>query len=433
MQNKKWLSLLIAISISIGLWVYVVGVKNPEGEMELNNVPVYFSGEDALRDDFDLIITESNISSGVSLTFFGKRSDLNKLRDGKSDLAVTINVNHLRNAQDYTLTYDISDLTLPRSVSATDIMLSKTNPQSVQISVEDLAKKTVDIRVQQDVTLAEGYLTSRLTQNYEQIVVEGPAELVEQVSYAQAILERENVDQSFTASLPLTLIDKNGEIISSEVLSTSVEEVEVSMPVLMYKEVPLVPSFVYGGGISEADVVSDVEPSFVRLTGEASALESVQNITLSNIDLAGLLTNNESITRSIPIPTDCALVSGEQQEAVVSVQIKNKTITRIRVSSSRFQYLGLPDDMTAIPKTTVLAITIRCNESDVAQITEDHLRVIVDFSGQTPSRNMTMPVKILVDGFEGAGVVDEASYSILVDVVSKAELEEPEEGSETEG
>lgn len=42
--DKKWLSLLIAILISVGLWVYVEAVENPEGEMELNNIPVNFVG-----------------------------------------------------------------------------------------------------------------------------------------------------------------------------------------------------------------------------------------------------------------------------------------------------------------------------------------------------------------------------------------------------
>lgn len=428
MQNKKWLSLLIAISISVGLWVYVVAVKNPEGEMELNNVPVFFSGEDVLRDDYDLLLTDSNISTGVTLTFYGKLSDLNKLRDAKSDLAVTINVNHLRNAQDYKLTYDLTDITLPTSVSATDITLSKVSPKSVEITLETLKKKPVDVRVQQKVTMAEGYMTSRLTQSYEQIVVEGPAELVDQVGYAQAILERENVDQTITANLPLTLIDTNGEIISTDALTTSVKEVEVSVPVLMYKEVPLVASFVYGGGITEADVVSDIEPRFVRLTGEAAALESVQSITLSNIDLAGMQANDETVTRSIPIPTDCTLVSGEQQEAVVSVQIKNKAITRIRVSSSHFQYIGLSDDLAVVPKTTVLSITVRCNEADADQITEDNLRVIADCSGLSNTKNLTMPVKIYVDGFPGAGVVAESNYSILVDIIPVDELNAITEG-----
>ena len=135
MQNKKWLSILIAVAISVGLWVYVVAVKNPEGEMELNNVPVFFAGEDVLRDDHDLILTDSNIANGVTLTFFGKLSDLNKLRDGKSDLAVTVNVNHLRNAQTYTISYDLSDVTLPSSVSASNVELHQVSPKAVEITV----------------------------------------------------------------------------------------------------------------------------------------------------------------------------------------------------------------------------------------------------------------------------------------------------------
>ena len=31
MQNRKWLSFLAAIVVSLGLWVYVVTVENPEG------------------------------------------------------------------------------------------------------------------------------------------------------------------------------------------------------------------------------------------------------------------------------------------------------------------------------------------------------------------------------------------------------------------
>ena len=423
MQMNKWLSLLIAVALSVGLWVYVVAVENPEGEMELNNIPVYFSGEDVLRDDYDLLLTDSNIGSGVTLTFYGKLTDLNKLRDSKSDLAVTINVTHLRNAQDYTLTYDLSDLTLPRSVSATDITLNKTYPEEVEITLENLARKTVDIRVVQNVTMAQDYMAGRMTQSYDQIIVEGPTELVEQVSYAQAILEREQVDQNISASLPLTLISKTGEIVSGDGLTTSLSEVEVSLPVLMYKEVPLVPSFVYGGGVTDADLVSEVSPSFVRLTGEASVLENIQSITLSNIDLSALQTNTETVSRTIPIPAECSLLSGEQQEAEVTVRIKNKTITRIRVSGSQFQYMGLPDDMAAVSKTTVLSVIVRCNEADADQITEDNIRVLVDFAGFNLSKSMTMPVKILIDGFDGAGVVDESNYSILVDVVPVEELQ----------
>lgn len=427
MQNKKWLSMLIAIVVSVTLWVYVVAVENPEGEMELNNVPVIFTGEDLLREDYNLLLTESNVSSGVSLTFYGKLSDLNQLRQDKSELSVSVNVSHLRSAQTYELSFDISDVTLPSSVSYSDVSLNSKSPNSVEITLVDQVKRTIDVKVQQNVILAENYMTGAMTKNFEQITIEGPADLVNSVGYAQAILDRENVNQTINATLPLTLIDSSGEIVSSTAITCSVSEIEVTLPVLMYKEVPLEPSFVYGGGIEEGDVVCEMTTSTVRLSGEAVALETVQSIKLSNIDLASLPTNSQTVTRSIPIPEGCTLVSGEPQETEITIQIKNKTIKRVRVSSSNFQYLGLPDDMAPVPKTTVLSVVVRVNESDVDQFTEDNIRVQVDFTGLTLSKNMTVPVKIYVDGFEGAGVVTDSEYSILVDVVSVDELDEKTE------
>ena len=423
MENKKWLSMLIAIVISVTLWVYVVAVENPEGEVELNNIPVTFSGEDVLRENYNLILTDSNTASGVTLKFHGKLSDLNKLREKRSELGVTINVSHLRSAQDYQLTFDLSDVTLPTSLSYSDISLRKTSPSEVEITLENLLRTKVPVKVQQNVVLAEHYMTGTLSKNYEEISVEGPESLVSQISYAQAILERENVNQSIDATLPLTLIDKSGNIVSSPTITCSTSEIAVSLPVLMYKEVPLAASFVYGGGITESNVVHEITPKSVRLSGEAAALEPVQSISLSNIDLASLPTNSEVITRSIPVPAGCTLVSGEAQEAEVSVQIKNKTIKRVRVSSSNFQYLGLPDDMAPVPKTTVLSVVVRVDEADADRFTEDNIRVQVDFTGLSLSKNMTVPVKIYVDGFEGAGVVTDSEYSILVDVVPVEELD----------
>lgn len=65
------------------LGLYCHGGRNPEQDQTLYNIPVVFTGEDILREDYDLIISESNVASGVTLTFYGKNSELNKLLDDK--------------------------------------------------------------------------------------------------------------------------------------------------------------------------------------------------------------------------------------------------------------------------------------------------------------------------------------------------------------
>lgn len=419
MQNKKWLSMLVAFVVSIGLWFYVVTVENPIKETTLYNVPVSFSGQELLREDYNLLIVDNNVLSGVEMTFSGKISDLNKLQQNKSEMELVIDITHLRNTQEYTLSYDIGDVAFPAAVSAQDVSLTLKSPNAINVTLGKLASKTVPVQVQQNVTPREGFVAGRLTQNYNEITVEGPEDVIKQITGAQALFERENVDQSITANVPLILLDAQGNVIEDSSVTSSVAEIEVSLPVFMYKDVPLEISVIDGGGAAEKDVAIDIDPQVIRLSGDATVLESIQSIKLPNIDLAGLMTNDEIVTKTIPIPEGCNNLSGEL-EADVSVKIKNKAIRTINVSSSSFQKKELPADMDVKYNTTTLAVTIRANEADIDQITEDNIRVVVDFSGMSTAmaNNVSVPATIYIDGFEGAGAVGNTAYTVNLDIVS---------------
>ena len=418
MQNKKWLSMLLALVVSVGLWVYVVTVENPQDDRTISNIPVNFVGEDLLREDYDLLITQTNAPTGVSLDFFGKLAVLNKLTENKSEMAINVDVSSLRAVGEYPFTFDIYDVTLPPSVSVHDLELTSNNPRQVVISLEKLARQPVPVKVLTEVDIVEGYTADRLAQNYTEITIEGPEEAVKQVSYAQVILKRENVDQTITATLSYQFVDAKGEIISNPDITSEVKEIEVTLPILLYKDVPLEVPVIDGGGATEDDVLIEIEPKTVRLSADPKVLEGIQSIKLPAVDLSSLMTNKEDIARLITIPEGCTNLSGEQ-EAAVSVQIKNKAIRQMRVSSNHFSFTGVPATLQAVARTNVLPITIRANETDIDQIMEDNIRVVVDFSNvnltQTAT-SMTMPTKIYIDGFEGAGVIGETEYTVVVDL-----------------
>jgi len=425
MQNKKWLRILLALLASVSLWVYIVTVENPEGERTFSNIPVVFVGEDLLREDQELLITDDNVPTGISLTFKGKLSDLSKLAENKEELILNIDVTNLRNAREYPFSFDISDVTLPSTVSAQSLSLETSYPQEVKITVENLKKKPIPVKVLSEVDIIEGYTADRLVQNYTEIVIEGPEDAVNQVSYAQAILKRENVDQTITSNLTYQLMDEMGEMVQNQEITSDVTEIEVTLPILMYKDVPLDVPLIDGGGATASDAVVDIDPSSVRLSADPAVLEAIQSIKLSAVDLASLMTNSETVTRMITTPDGCVNLSGEQ-EATVSIQIKNKSIRQMRVSSNHFSFVGVPEGIHAEARTSILPITIRANERDIDLILEDNIRVVVDFSNVTLSEtttSMTVPVKIYIDGFEGVGVIGETEYSIVVDISPVTETE----------
>lgn len=419
MSNKKWLSMLLSLIVSFGLWVYVVTVENPVGERSLSNIPVTFVGEDVLREDYDLLITDNNVPTGVTLTFSGKLSDLSSLSDKKSEIMINIDVSNLRSPKEYAFSFDLYDIAFPNGLSTQNFSLERGNPNQISVVVENLRKRSIPVRVLTEVDILEGYVADRLVQNYSEILIEGPEDIVNKVSYAQAVLKRENVDQSITSNLSYQLVDNAGEPVMSTEITSDVKEIEVTLPILMYKDVPLEIPIIDGGGAAESDTLIDITPKTVRLSADPTILEAVQSIKLPAVDLSSLKTNRESLTRMIAIPEGCNNLSGEQ-EAVVSVQIRNKGIRQMRVSSNHFTYVGVPEQLQPIVRTSVLPVAIRANERDLEQITEENIRVVVDFSNITlteTASSMTVPVKIYVDGFEGAGVISESEYTVVVDLV----------------
>jgi len=419
MQKSKWLSALLALLVSFGLWVYVVTVENPVGEDTIYNVPVVFSGEDILREDYDLLITENNVTSGVSLTFSGKRSDLKKLTDAKSELYVSVDVSRIRNANEYSFVFDMSDITLPASVSANNLILENRSPNEVKLTVGKLSKVPKQVKVLANVKLLPGYMAQRVEQNFAEIVIEGPEELVDRVHYAQVLLERENVDQTITTTLPYVLIDYDGQPFKSDEITSDITEIEVTLPVVMTKEVQLEAGFIEGGGATSLDVIHEISPASITLSGDAAVLEGITSIKLPNIALADMMSNSEIMTFSIPIPEGCTNVSGET-EATVDVKMPGKSIKSVRASN--IQIINCPDGLNAVSKTTVVWISVRANTSQIDSITEENIRVIADLSEinlpETGS-SLTIPAKIRVDNVEGAGVV--GSYSVVVELTEQSE------------
>ncbi len=417
-KNRKLLYFIIALVVSLGLWVYVVTVENPEDSATLHNIPVVFEGQDVIREDYDLIITDDNVGSGVSLTFYGKLTDLNKLRENQSDIVVTIDLTrNVRSARDYSFSYDISNISLPSSLDSSNIKVTDTSPSNVDITVSNLKKKTIDVKVLQEVQTVEGYIAERYTLDYDQLEIEGPEDAVQQVSYALVTLRRENVDKTIVATLDYILMDGDGNVVEDDEITSDVTQIEITLPVSAYKDVPLEIGIIDGGGATSADVTTDIDPKTIRLSGDAATLDAIQSIKLSNIDMATLMSNSETLTRTIPIPDGCNNLSGVQ-EALVDIRIPNKTITKLSVRNTNFQFINVPEGVHAEFKTTALLVTIRGNTSDINQIEAENVRVVADLSNvsvQDNSTSTTVPVTIYVDGFEGAGAVG-TDYTVVVDL-----------------
>ena len=406
MKKSKLITMIISLLAAFLLWVYVVTIVNPEGEITLSDIPVSFSGEEVLREDQGFVITEGKDVT-VTAHFSGKNSDLKKLEQYQEEIVAVVDVSKVRSAKEYTLSYD---LTLPNSVQQSAVTVFDRRPSTVSFTVQRLVSKSVEVVGDfSRVEIAEDYMLDSRSFDYETVTVEGPEDIVSTIQCAQVEMSRTNLDKSVTETLSFTLLDENGNAVDTSMLTTNTDRIEVTLNVVKYKTVPLDVEFIDGGGATGKDVSYEIDPPTITLSGDSTVLDALNKIVLGNIDLASIKNSTEVKSFAIVIPDGAKNVSGEEQ-ASVTIRIKNKETAVIRATNIAF--INTPEGYTPNSVTQLVQVTVRASASDIDKISSSSLRVVADMTGCTQAGTYQVPVTIYIDGYPDAGVVGE--YSIAV-------------------
>lgn len=406
MKKSNLITMIISLLAAILLWVYVVTIVNPEGDTTITGIPVSFSGEEVLREDQGLVITEGKDVT-VTAHFSGKNSDLKKLEQNQEEIVAVVDVSKVRSAKEYTIAYD---LTLPNSVQQSAVTIYDRKPSTVSFTVQRLVSKPVEVVGDfSGVEIADGYMLDSRAFDYETITVEGPEEVVNTIACAQVSMSRTNLDKTVTETLQFTLLDENGEPVDTEMLTTNTDVVEVTLNVIKHKSVPLDVEFIDGGGATAKDVSYEIDPQSITLAGDSTVLDALNKIVLGNIDLASIKNSSEVLLFPIIIPDGAQNVSGEEQ-ATVTIRIKNKETAVIRATNIAF--INTPDGFTPSSMTQLVQVTVRASVSDINNISSSSLRVVADMTGCTQVGTYQVPVTVYIDGYPDAGVIGE--YSIAV-------------------
>ncbi len=410
-MKSKLFAMIVSVLAAMCLWVYVVTVVNPDGDMVIGNIPVTFSGAEVLREDHGLVIT-GDYQEFVSVHFYGKNTDLKTLDQHKDEIKAVIDVSKVRSTKEYTMTYDI---TLPSAVSASSITKMDKNPSSITFRVERQITKSVEVKGDfANVKIAEGYMLDSTSFDYDSVTVEGPESIVSTIDSAQVTLDRSNVDKTITESVSYVLLDKSGEQVDPTELTLSTDAIEVTMKIVKYKVVPIEVQLLYGDGLQEQDVSYDYEPKAVTLSGDSAVLDGLNSIQLDPIDLSMLTSNDETVTQTILIPNDAKNVSGEENVSV-RITITGKQIKTLRTTNIVF--IGV--DETQFKATSLsqqVQVTIRADAADANKITANNIRIVADMSAYTQTGTYQVPVTVRIDGYQSAGAIGQ--YSIAVNLAA---------------
>ena len=408
-MKNKFITILLAIVIAFGMWLYVVTVVDPESEASYYDVPVVFSGVTQLADRNLMITSGTNVTLDLQLS--GNRTDLNKL--DKTNITILADLSQIREAGEHRVKCDVS---LPSSAGFIEVL--NKDPEYITVYVSERVYKDVPVQLFTQGTVAEGFIADKenAVLSHNTVTVSGPKEIVEQIDFAAVYVDIEGQEDTIVETSRHTLCGKDGEPIEDvSAVTVNVSDIQVTIRIYQIKEIPINIRVEAGGGLMPDDVTVTPNRSTILVAGPKSALKDLHGIEYL-VDL-GQLKESQVLTFAVTLPAGVENVSGIT-EIQVDVKVPEIKIKIIEIDSSLFQLLNVPEDMAVAIRTEQLQIKVRGRENKLEEIKPEDVIVTIDLSDAMPGSDY-YTCTIEIRGTNDVGVVYDEVYRVLVLVSSK--------------
>ncbi len=403
MKNKIF-SILLSALVAFGLWLYVVTVEQPESEETYYNIPVVLQNESILAER-GLMITSGQPT--VTLRLKSTRTNLSNLNSG--NINIIANVSGIVSPGTHPLDYTVS---FPGNIPDNAVSIQSSSSELVELKVEKRITKQVPVEPVYIGSVPDGMIAHKeeAVLDYETVEVSGPESVMERITKATIQVTLSEQTETIVGQFVYSLCDDAGAPVDSQLITTNVDKISLTLKIQRVKEIELVVNIVEGGGATAETSTVTVEPGTILVSGSEALLDGLEVLELGTVDLS-TMTEDAVLTFPIVLPEGVTNETG-LTEATVDVRFPNLRTKKLSVMD--IKAINVPDGMEVDMITKALEITVRGPAELVDIMTAADLTVTVDFSDAQPG-TITEGVTITVGSrFEGVGAV--GSYSVSVTV-----------------
>lgn len=397
MKSKVW-HIALSVVIAFALWFYVISVVSPESEETFYDIPVSYQND--VLDERGLMIVSDTPT--VTLKLKGNRSDLNELN--ASNITILVNLAAIQAPGTQMVKYDVSyPANLPGNAFET---LSQT-PNLLLLKVENKLKKQVPIQIDyMDTKVPEGYLADKENPVLDVTYVEvsGPESSVSQIAKAVVQVDLTEQVDSVVGTFEYVLCNEEGESVDAQMITTNVENINLSVKIQRVKEVPLVLDLVDGGGATADTCKVELSKESIWVSGSENKLKDLESIVLGTVDLTDLQEENNELTFDVVLPEGVTNETGETQ-VTVTITFPDLMKKKLTITKDRFQAIGVPEGAEAGWITEMVEVEVRGHKDLIRTITAEDLTVTVDFAGEEVGIVSKVPKITMSTTYAGVGAI----------------------------
>lgn len=403
--KRKILNMALAVLISMGLWLYVVNVENPTGSGHLRDLAVEVQGEETLESR-GLMVTELS-QERMNLKVTGKKKTLMRL--DKKNVYLTVDVSSITEVGEWDLT---CRPVFPTQVSTDSITVSSWNDMKVTVTVRKQESKTIPVRGEFIGTEADGCLAGAVETDPATLVVKGPSESLDQVSYALVQVGGESVSDTIQEQINVVLMGTDGQAADVKNVTISATSVQVTVPVRRVVSIPLTVTLQPGGGATAEDADCTISPASVTVVEEGDGSDLPESISLGTIDLSQVY-GKTSYSLPIQLPEG---VTGWNCPSFATVTLSLEKLASRQMATENITLKNVPQGYTAQLVNPKLYVWVRGDPSLVAQLDANQIAVEVDLARANLGDELQrLPAKVSLvgEGLEGVGIIG-TNYSVAL-------------------
>lgn len=409
---------VFSLLIAVALWAVMTSMDTEDHPHAVTGVPIVVTLSDSAQADGLRVFSPSDAKATVYIK--GNSLIVNQVK--ASDLEV---VAPLASTITSPVSYPFT-LAVQKKGNLTDYTVTSISPDQALITVDRYKEKTFDI--QSNITYKEGYQSDPTyfvgtpVLSSDRVTISGPEKQVasvNRVTYEYTVNDTLRDTKQFTAEL--VLLDANGNKISPGSMKVTPDKVDVSIPVLPRKYIPLSATFTNKpDGFNTGSAQVEISPQTIEVAGPSDSLSTLASISLTPpIDFSTISPSSNTFTRDITLPSSAASYKNMSNiwSAKVTVNLSGMTTRTITVSN--FNVKNLSDGNSATVYTQNINVDAVGPEAELSRLTGSNIVAEINMSGKENFTGQTeMPATFVFSNAPDCWVY--GSYMVNLAVTPKS-------------
>ena len=335
--NKRF-TVPFSLGLAFVLWLVITINQNPIIERSFSDMTINVNLENTFASDKGMSIVDDISTQKFTVVVRGASYAVSSITSG--DINVYASAASVDAPGEYNL----------------DVMASKTNqlanyeilsvtPSTMKVSFDYIDTKDFTIKPKtegataKDGLIAENGIVSG-TEN-DTVTISGPRTVMNKISSVVALAKvNKTLDVSETFDADIVLYDEQGNQISDEHLTLSINKVKVTVPISKTKTVPVLVDFTnLPNGFDKNSISYSLNYSSVTVIGKPETVDKTESVILSPIDLTAVSPTANSFDVSAKLPEGVRLVDNIEYFNV-KLNIDNYSQKVITVSDITCNGLG---------------------------------------------------------------------------------------------